>query len=1310
MGTDESLRPPSSAWVAAVHATETDFRPLGAGVVIDASRVLTCAHVLAAGGALRERVWVAFPNAAGQGYARRAAVVQAADYVPPVRDLAVLVLDEPVPAGMAARVLCPASADLVGRRWWAFGFPGGDPVGDAADGVVGESLSYGWLRLDPQSRSGLALGFSGGGLWSPDFAAVVGLVGQYAGSGAGRAVSLFQADLALPGEKLALLAGWRAAAAGEAALAAWGWSLAADPEGIRHWRPRARGVSVDSERGFRFRGRGRALTRITEWLVQPAPDRKILVVTGSPGVGKSAVLGRIVTTADIEIRESLPTEDDGVMAEPGSVACAVHAKSKIALDVAAEIARAASARLPAQPGDLAPAVREALERRGGQRFNVIIDALDEAASPAQAREIITKVVLPLAETCSGLGAQVIAGTRRSDAAGSLLAPFADALAELDLDDPEYFDEGDLAAYAVASLRLAGDERPGNPYDDEAVAWSTARAIALLADGNFLVAGLVARDHGLHDRQVAAPAELGFGATLDDALRGYLDRTPDVSAGLSAAHALTALAFAESPGLPGELWRLAIQALYGVEVPARDLTGFARTAAASFLIESGAGPDRQPVFRLFHQGLNDALARARAAVADHGDDERALTLALAAHGRRSDWQDAPGYLLRSLPGHAAAAGLIDDLLADDAYLLHVDLHRLILVGGQAATAHARRRIQLIGLTPEAFPAGSAERAAMFSVTQALEGMDVSYRAHPGAPYHARWAEAMPRGARTVLESHQGEVSGVCTVTVAGQDLLASAGGDGTIRVWDPATGQQRATLEGHQGEVPAVCAVTVAGRHLLASGGRDGTVRIWDPATGQQLAVLQGHQGTVRGVCAVTVTGHELLASAGESGTIRIWDPATGQQLAVLQGHEGPLAGVCALAVTGHQLLASAGRDGTVRIWDPVTGQQRVVLEGHRDWVAGVCAVTVAGRHLVASAGEDGTVRIWDPRTGMPSAVLQGHRDWVSAVCAVTVAGQRLLASASFDGTIRVWDPGTGQRRTALSGHQGPVTWVCGVTAAGQQTLASASYDGTIRIWDPATGQQSRMLRGHHGWVNGVCAVTVAGRQLLASAGADKTVRIWDPVTGQQRAVLQGHGDWVSGVCAVTVAGQELLASAGEDGTVRIWDPATGQQRLTMHGHQGEVSGVCAVTVAGHDLLASAGRDGTVRIRDPVAGLALGTLQGHRGWVRGVCAVTVAGHDLLASAGEDGTIRIWDPATGQQRAALSGHQGPVTGVSGASVAGQRLLASTGADQTVRIWDPDTTACLLVIPVHHRALAAAWVGDSLVVALAAGILMLVPNIVT
>ena len=183
--------------------------------------------------------------------------------------------------------------------------------------------------------------------------------------------------------------------------------------------------------------------------------------------------------------------------------------------MAEEIARAASARLPEQTGDLVPAVREVLaERDGGQRFNLIIDALDEAASPAQARETIDKIVLPLAETCSDVGAQVVIGTRRRDDGGELLQRFGEALVAIDLDDPEYFAEEDLASYALACLQLAGDERPGNPYADDSVAGPLATRIAAVSGQNFLVAGLIARSHGLYDAEAADLEQLAFPATVD----------------------------------------------------------------------------------------------------------------------------------------------------------------------------------------------------------------------------------------------------------------------------------------------------------------------------------------------------------------------------------------------------------------------------------------------------------------------------------------------------------------------------------------------------------------------------------------------------------------------------------------------------------------------------------------------------------------------------------------------------------------------------------------------------------------------------
>ena len=396
-------------------------------------------------------------------------------------------------------------------------------------------------------------------------------------------------------------------------------------------------MSIDSERGWRFRGRTAALQRITAWLDRPRPDRRVLVVTGSPGTGKSAVLGRVVTTADTAIRAALPPGETGVLASLGSVGCAVHAKGKTALEVAEEIARAASAALPGEPEDLAPAVRRRVWPSGrGSQFNVIIDALDEAASPAQARAVIDAVVLPLAETCSDAGVQVVVGTRRRDDEGNLLGRFGPALDLLDLDDPRYFAEEDLAAYALACLQLAGDERPGNPYADDSVAVPLAARIAQTSEQNFLIAGLTARTHGMHDREAADPARLGAPTTVQSALAGYLGRLAPV-AGVPAAWLLTALAFAEAPGLSARLWQLTVKALYQAHVTEGDLARFARSAAANFLVETGTAvgpgdPALTSAYRLFHQALNDTLLHGRADVTPQAGDQRALTRAFTALGR------------------------------------------------------------------------------------------------------------------------------------------------------------------------------------------------------------------------------------------------------------------------------------------------------------------------------------------------------------------------------------------------------------------------------------------------------------------------------------------------------------------------------------------------------------------------------------------------------------------------------------------------------------------------------------------------------
>jgi hypothetical protein len=242
--------PSADSWVAAVHASEHDFEPLGTALVVDRQRVLTSAHVIMTSeDTIIEPLWIAFPKA-GQSMDRRcrvASVVLAESHK--VADVALLVLDEAVPADVVPATLRrPKPGALVGMNWWAFGFTDADPLGNSADGTVGAALGYGWIRLDTGSRYEVAPGFSGGGLWAPEYDAVVGVVGASNERGDGRAITLFQADLCFPQERLRSLTDWSLEQADELALASWGWTLEDDPEAGRHWRPRARGLTVDTQR------------------------------------------------------------------------------------------------------------------------------------------------------------------------------------------------------------------------------------------------------------------------------------------------------------------------------------------------------------------------------------------------------------------------------------------------------------------------------------------------------------------------------------------------------------------------------------------------------------------------------------------------------------------------------------------------------------------------------------------------------------------------------------------------------------------------------------------------------------------------------------------------------------------------------------------------------------------------------------------------------------------------------------------------------------------------------------------------------
>ncbi len=500
------------------------------------------------------------------------------------------------------------------------------------------------------------------------------------------------------------------------------------------------------------------------------------------------------------------------------------------------------------------------------------------------------------------------------------------------------------------------------------------------------------------------------------------------------------------------------------------------------------------------------------------------------------------------------------------------------------------------------------------------------------------------------------------------LLASAGQDGTIRLWDAATHQAVGEpLTGHAGPVNQV-AFSPDGA-LLASASEDRTVRLWSVGTGQTVGLLTGHTDTVWSV-AFSPDG-ALLASAGADGTIRRWRVATLEPVGQpLLAHEGVVFRV-AFSPDG-ALLASGGGDGRVRLWDAADGQSvGGPLEGHDNWVLDL-AFSPDGR--LASTGADAAVILWDVGQSAPLARLRtGHSEWVRGL-AFSPDG-RLLVTASVDNTIRLWDAASGLPvALQLSGHTDAV-WGVAFSPDGA-LLASAGADARVILWSVAERAPllAGTLRGHSGSVSAV-AFSPDGA-LLASAsgdplGQDHTVRVWALPPGGQAApaepplVLEGHRSAVLDV-AFSPEGA-LLASASADQSVRLWtlDAGADGDALTGAPLFGHASSVLSLDFSPDGaVLVSGAEDGSVILWDPAARQALGEPLLHADSVYAV-AFSPDGR-LLACGVRDGSIALWDVAARRQVGdALAGHAGLVTAL--AFSPDGRLLASASRDGTVILWD-------------------------------------------
>lgn len=327
------------------------------------------------------------------------------------------------------------------------------------------------------------------------------------------------------------------------------------------------------------------------------------------------------------------------------------------------------------------------------------------------------------------------------------------------------------------------------------------------------------------------------------------------------------------------------------------------------------------------------------------------------------------------------------------------------------------------------------------------------------------------------------------------------------------------LQGHRGAVHAL-AVHEA-QPLAATAGPDGTLRIWRTQVATQIAAPP----TDRWVQVVTaLAGTRLAASAPDQilwvHTLEL--PRSSQALI------GSDERITALALDPSAArLASAGAVREITVWDLTTGLAELNLAGHRDLVT--CLAFVPDRNWLLSGSLDRTIQLWDATTGAALRTLDEHAGGIQ-VLAISPDGTR-LASGSRDQSTRIWELPRGKELHVLTGHRKAVTHLA--WSRDGHLLASGSEDHRVRVYDTATGELRHRFDTHAGPILALDQVQEPAAWFVASR--DRAC-LWDAATGRERQVFRADSPLLA--AAIDPSG-EYVALAHSDGRLTSWDAQSG---------------------------------------------------------------------------------------------------------------------------------------------------------------------------
>jgi WD40 repeat protein len=353
------------------------------------------------------------------------------------------------------------------------------------------------------------------------------------------------------------------------------------------------------------------------------------------------------------------------------------------------------------------------------------------------------------------------------------------------------------------------------------------------------------------------------------------------------------------------------------------------------------------------------------------------------------------------------------------------------------------------------------------------------------------------------------AGITAVALApGGQMLATAGDDWRVILWDLPAGVPRRILTGHRQTVHAV-AFSPDGQKLVTCGA-DRRVIFWDlTAPAPQRPQARAYPVAT----AAFAPDGKKLASLTRGEQAAVWNVATGEQEKELRltGRGGRAVAVA----PGGQPVAGGGHQSCLTLWEAAPGLTRY------DWTADLgrvngLAFSPDGWLLAGACGR--AVIVWGGTTAHRRQTLRGHPDTVTAV-AFSPDGS-LLGSGDARGTVILWDVHCGQPRWQWIERGSEVTAV--TFSPDGWTLAAGTETGRLFLWDVGTG---RAWPGGEEQAGIRALAFLPDNRTLVSGDRDGHVSAWDSLTGARLAWLPCPDEVLALCCPPGVPGL-LVADAG----------------------------------------------------------------------------------------------------------------------------------------------------------------------------------------